>query len=57
MKTVPESMEDEFSHINILSGIHRGLGTSWWLKKGWQFLVNAHENQNNLRNKLQNICT
>jgi hypothetical protein len=31
----------------------RGLGTSWWLKKRRQLLVNAHENQNNLRNKLQ----
>jgi hypothetical protein len=26
MKTVPESVEDEFSCRNILSGIHKGAG-------------------------------
>jgi hypothetical protein len=55
MKTVPESVEGEFSRRNLLSGIHKGLGTSWWLKKGQQFLVNAHENQNNPRTHLYEV--
>jgi hypothetical protein len=34
MKTVPESVEDEFSSINLLSGIHKGAGYQLVAQKG-----------------------
>jgi hypothetical protein len=34
MKTIPESVEDEFSSINLLSGIHKGAGYQMVSQKG-----------------------
>jgi hypothetical protein len=34
MKTVPESVEDEFSRKNLLSGIHKGAGCQLVALKG-----------------------
>jgi hypothetical protein len=33
MKTVPESMEDELSRRNLLSGVHKGAGYQLGLKR------------------------
>jgi hypothetical protein len=34
MKIVPESVEDEFSRMNLLSGIHKGAGYQLVAQKG-----------------------
>jgi hypothetical protein len=50
---VPPEILDLIHELYPISVSIGRLGTSRWLKKGQQFLVNTHENQNNLRNKLQ----
>jgi hypothetical protein len=47
MKTVPESVDDEFSRRYLLSGVHKGTGYQLVNQKG---MAIAYENQINLRN-------